>query len=128
MATAPVKNCPGEGVDLGFPSPVAFDSALRHAPAAATAAVVTLAAVAGKRNVLGRITGSYSAAPTGGLLTVEDGAGTVVWRVAITAAGPFDFAFDPPQHGSTNTAMIVTLASGAGSVEGLVNVCAWLEG
>lgn len=92
-----------------------------HAPAAATAAVLTFAATAGKRWVLNGVEWSYDADPTGGNLKVENGAGTTVFQVAVTKGGPGYIHFDPPIVGSNNTAVVVTLASGAGAVVGKVN-------
>ena len=97
-----------------------------HAPAAATAAVLTFAATAGKRWVLNGAEWSYDADPTGGNLKVENGAGTTVFSVAVTKGGPGFIKFDPPIVGSTNTAVIVTLASGAGAVVGKVNARPYL--
>lgn len=100
-------------------------SANIHAPAAATAAVVTYAAVAGRQHVIDGLAYSYSAAPTGGNLKVEDGA-TTVFTVDIPAAGA---GFIPVRlKGTINTALTVTLASGAGAVVGKVNVLShWAE-
>jgi hypothetical protein len=100
---------------------VVATTANTHGPAAATAAVLTFAALSTGRWVLPGVEWSYDAAPTGGSLQVEDGSGTVVWKVNITAAGPGFIPFSPPICGSENTAMIVTLASGAGAVVGKVN-------
>jgi len=94
-----------------------------HAPLAATAAVITLAAAAGIRHVVDQVFGSYSAAPTGGALTIAltvNGA-AVSLSVAITAAGQFDIVFAQPLQGDENTAITITLASGAGAVVGIVN-------
>ena len=94
-----------------------------HAPEAATAAVITLAAAVGTRHVVDKVFGSYSAAPTGGALTIAStvfGA-AVSMVIAITAAGPFDLNFNPPIQGDDNTAITITLASGAGAVVGKVN-------
>lgn len=94
-----------------------------HAPLAATAAIITLAAAAGTRHVVDQVFGSYSAAPTGGLLTIAltVGGTAVSLIVHITAAGPFDFVFAQPLQGDDNTAITITLASGAGSVVGRIN-------
>ncbi len=90
-----------------------------HAPAAATAAVVTYAATVGKKHYIHSITWSYSAAPTGGNLKIEDVSGTTVFTTDITASGPGQLTFHRPIVSSAaNTAMIVTLASGAGAVVG----------
>lgn len=96
-----------------------------HVPAAATAAVVTLAAATGKRHHVTAIVWSYSAAPTGGRLTVAFGATTVL-DITITAAGPGSLSFPSPlRNPDANEAVTVTLASGAGAVEGKVTVLAY---
>lgn len=94
-----------------------------HAPNADTAAVITLAAASGTRHVVDQVFGSYSGAPTGGGLTIASTVnGTAVtMAVAITAAGPFSFVFDPPLQGDDNTAVVLTLAAGAGAVVGKIN-------
>lgn len=98
-----------------------------HVPAAATPAVVTLAAVAEKRHHITSIAYSYSAAPTGGRLTVACGATTVL-DLAITAAGPGQLTFPSPLRNSdANEAVTVTLASGAGAVEGKLTVLSYQE-
>jgi len=99
-----------------------------NAPAQATAAVITLAAVAGKKHIISQITYSYSATPTGGNLKVEDVSGTTVFNVDVPAAGVGQIFFRQPLRGAAaNTAMIITLASGAGTVVGKVNVIHWTE-
>lgn len=94
-----------------------------HAPNADTAAVITLAAAAGTRHVVDKVFGSYSAAPTGGSLTIAlTVAGSAVSLVvAITAAGPFDFDFPVPLQGDENTEITITLAAGSGTVVGKLN-------
>jgi hypothetical protein len=94
-----------------------------HAPAAATPAVITLPAASGTRHVVDKVFGSYSAAPTGGSLTIALTVlgSAVSFLVAITAAGPFNFDFFAPLQGDDNTAITITLASGAGTVVGVVN-------
>jgi hypothetical protein len=111
-----------------WPEPHNLPAGLSHAPAAATAAVVTLNADADKVNILGQIFYSYTATPTGGEIKVEDEAGTVIFGpLDITAAGPGSFTFQPPIAGRKNKAMIITLASGAGAVVGTLTVNAWKE-
>lgn len=98
-----------------------------HVPAAATAAVVTLAAVAGKRHHLARIVASYSATPTGGRLTVAFGASTVL-DVDVPAAGILDIEFASPlRNPDSNEAVTVTLASGAGAVQGKLTVLSYAK-
>lgn len=91
-----------------------------HVPAANTAAVVTLAA-GNYRNGVSKIVASYSAAPTGGRLTITDGA-TTVFDVDVLSGGPVDFDFDPPLAGSMNTALAVTLAAGGAGISGKLNI------
>ncbi len=94
-----------------------------HAPAANTAAVITLAASPGVRHVLDRVFGGYDATPTGGSLTIAATVqGTAVSQVVpIAAAGPVDLHFDPPLQGDENTAITVTLAAGGADVTGKLN-------
>lgn len=89
-----------------------------HVPAAATAAVITLAAVAGKKHWLHSIQWSYSADPTGGRLTVVTGV-TTRFDVDITTGGPGGFSLEIVAD--ENEAMVITLASGAGAVVGKIN-------
>lgn len=91
----------------------------KHVPAANTAAVITLAAAEGRRHVAHYIQWSYSAAPTGGRLTVEDGAGNIILDLDITAAGPGGLTL--VLIGSANTQMIISLAAGGAAVVGKIN-------
>lgn len=104
-------------------NPVAVVVPKTHAPAADTAAIITLAAASGTRHVVDKVFGSYSATPTGGSLTIASTVlGTAVSVVvAITAAGPFDFDFPVPIQGDDNTAITITLAAPGGTVVGKVN-------
>jgi len=91
-----------------------------HAPAAATAAVCTC--VAGTATVLvHKIFGSYDTTPTGGGLVCTGLAADQI-AVAIPAAGMFSLDFDPPLRCTPATNFVATLASGAGSVVGRLNV------
>lgn len=127
MPAAPEVNPPEKYLSWPAAGP-GFTADLQHAPAAATAAVVTLTADADSRNILGQIFWSYSAAPTGGSIKVEDGAGSVVWGPHyITAAGIDSVTFNPPLCGTRNTALVITLASGAGAVVGVCSANAWKE-
>lgn len=91
-----------------------------HAPAAATAAVLTFAAQTDLAHVLSEVTWSYSAAPTGGGLVIADGADTI-FTIAITAAGPGQVVFPRGKRGRSGRAMTVTLADPGGTVVGKVN-------
>lgn len=94
-----------------------------HAPDAATAAIITLAAAATTRHVVHKVFGSYSATPTGGSLTIAVTVlgSEVSLAITIPAAGQFDLDFNPPLQGDANTAITITLASGGGAVVGIVN-------
>jgi hypothetical protein len=96
-----------------------------NAPAVNTAAVVAYAApnpVDGSAHVINGIAWSYSAAPTGGNLKVEDGSGNVVFTMDITAAGPGVIDFPLPKAGSPNATLTITLAAGGSGVTGKVSV------
>lgn len=87
-------------------------------PAAATAAVYTHALVAGKKAKIDGVTVSYGATPTGGNLLIESPTGTTIFSTDIPTAGTFTIC---PPNGFTGNAgneMVVTLASGGGSVVG----------
>lgn len=105
-------------------APVADDGDV-HAPAANTAAVITYAAATGTEHVIWGVAWSYDGAPTGGNLLIQDGTDTV-FSMDITAGGP---GYVPVRRrGSTNTALVVTLAAGGAGVSGKVNVLAhWAE-
>lgn len=109
---------------LGTASPTDNVLLANHAPAIATAAIVTLAAVSGKKKIIHSIQWSYDTTPTAGNLSVARGA-TIVWSEDISAAGPGGFDVTIP--GNTNEAVTVTLASAGAGVTGKVNVQYTLE-
>jgi len=92
-----------------------------HEPAANTAAVITLAAEAGRRHVVRYLAWSYSAAPTGGRLTVTDG-GTNKLVVDITAAGQGSLNLTNGFQGAVNSAVVATLAAGGAAVTGKLSL------
>ena len=100
-------------------------SVLTHAPAANTAAVVTLAAETGLSQGLRGVAWSYEATPAGGNLKVEDD-NITVFSVDITAAGP---GFLPLcLRSSPGKLLRVTLSAGGSGVSGKVNVLQhWAE-
>ena len=110
-------------------SPHAAASTNVHVPASNTAAVITYAAAgAGVSHVISGVAWSYSAAPTGGNLKIEDASGTTVFSVDITAAGPGFIPFQSPLKGTANAAMILTLAAGGSGVTGKVDALGkWTE-
>lgn len=127
MADAQTIYAPASGASIDYPSSlVSFSSDLHHAPAANTAAVVTIAADASRPNIVSQVFYSYSAAPTGGSLIITDG-GTEVFKQHITAAGPGQVDFVPPLKGASNSAVVVTIAAGGGVITGTCTVNAWKE-
>jgi hypothetical protein len=83
--------------------------------AAGGSASVAYAAVPNRQHRFAGVLASYSAAPTGGRLTVSDG-GTTILDVDVTAAGPTPIALPRPMKGSTNTTLTIALAAGGGAV------------
>ncbi len=90
----------------------------KHHPTSNTAAVVTLALVAGQEHVIHGVQWSYNGAPTGGRLTMTDGTDT--WDIDITAAGPGGYA--PLWGGAEGAQVTITLAAGGSGVTGKLNV------
>jgi hypothetical protein len=87
--------------------------------AADTATVVTIGAYPGAYNYLHGLQWSYDAAPTGGKITVQDGAGgAILWEQAITGAGAG--GQDPDVLGSENTALVITMAAGGAGIVGRI--------
>lgn len=84
------------------------------------AAVITLAALGpGNSHLVDGLLVSYSAAPTGGGITVADGSNTIL-QADIIAAGPTVIPFR--KQGTPNTAMTITLADGGSGIVGKVNL------
>lgn len=110
------------GVEAGAVKTSHAASTPQSSTAAANAAVVqTFAAVAGQSHRLTMLAVSYSAAPTGGRVTVADG-GTTILDLDITAAGTFFVPLPAGGlKGTVNTAMTVTLAAAGAAVVGKVN-------
>ena len=81
---------------------------------AATAGVITVPAVVDKRHTLHKLVWSYSAAPTGGRITVTGGLNAL--DIDVTNAGPGSLSIN--YVCIANTDMVVTIASGAGAVVG----------
>jgi hypothetical protein len=115
----------------GHEEPIATNGASdNNTPAANTNAVITLAAPgAGKVNVISGVAWSYSGNPTGGRLKIEDVSGTIVFDIDIITGGPGFIPFVPPKkNAAANTALIITLFAGGGTIQGKVNVLgAWTE-
>jgi hypothetical protein len=126
MVAPQTINPNGIGLEWNLPPELAFDATMRHAPASNTAATLTLAADASRRNILSQIHLSYSAAPAAGsTIKVEDGAGTTVYEQYIAAGGPQVISFSPPLAGTANTALVVTLAAGGTGISGEIYLSAY---
>lgn len=109
--------------DRPKPAKVVINPASAQAPAAATPAVATLTAGAGRAWDLFRVGWSYSAAPTGGKLTIAwtDSGGNARSEVYhIIAGGPGELTWPVPLTMPSTVAPTITLASGGGAVLGTV--------
>ena len=85
-----------------------------------TAVVITLPVSAARREFAGSIVWSYSAAPTGGRLTVAGGGFGI--DVDIIAGGPDYIPFAIPQHATDDVPIVITLAAGGGVIVGKLNL------
>jgi hypothetical protein len=93
-----------------------------YATATNAAAVVTYAAAGVEiAHSIAGVSWSYSAAPTGGSLTIADGSNTIL-SVDITAAGPGFLNFSPSKIGTPNQSMTITLAAGGSGIVGKLTV------
>jgi len=91
--------------------------------AANTEVVLTIAASSVVRHVLKAVDITYSAAPTNGLLTIEEGSGNVVRSFTIGTQTSFSKEF--PSDGlilDRNVALVVRLSAGGSGVIGRINV------
>lgn len=82
-------------------------------------ATVTLAAEAGKIWAMGLVTVGYSDTPTGGLLTIFDGANPI-FRVPITQSNPTPVPVY--RYGGAGNQMSATLSAGGSGIVGYINV------
>ena len=96
------------------------------APADNTAAEVSYSAVSGVCHVIGQVTWSYDADPTGGALSITSGADTL-FTILITKGGPGQLTFSPPITAGAGKALKVSLAAAGGTVQGTVSVTHWTE-
>lgn len=96
--------------------------------AAGAAATITLAAgTAGQVRALDAVFWSYSAAPTGGKLTIAS-TGQPTFDLDVTAAGPGFLNLPGGFRGMPGATVVVTLAAPGGAVIGKVAVTRdWLE-
>jgi hypothetical protein len=98
----------------------------RSTSAGGAACTVALAGDADRGHVIGEVIWSYSAAPTGGKLTIASASDTL-FEVDITAAGPDVVTFTPPLLTGKSEAATVTLAAPGGAVVGKLNVVCWRQ-
>jgi hypothetical protein len=108
------------------PWPEAKQTWSSHVPVAATDAVVTLAAAANTRHVVDFLLWNYDSAPAAGKITIvfTTGGSVTTFTMTIgTTAGwnQLDLG-SAPIVGDENTAVTITLASGAGAVKGELHV------
>lgn len=102
---------------------------MRQATGAAGAvATITLpAGTAAQQRVLDAVYWSYSAAPTGGRLTIAS-TGQPSFDVDVFAAGPGSVVLTNPFRGMPGQTVVVTLAAPGGAVVGKVTIPNdWLE-
>lgn len=91
--------------------------------AANTEVVLTVAAASYLRHVLKAVEVSYSAAPTNGVLTIEEGSGQVVRSFLLGTSTSLNREF--PGDGlilDKNTALVVRLSAGGSGVIGRINI------
>ena len=96
---------------------------MQQATGAGGAAVsITIAATTnGTKRVIDGVHWSYSAAPTGGRLTIASGA-QATYDLDIAAAGPGYVNFPGGFKGLPATSLVVTLAAPGGAVVGKINI------
>jgi hypothetical protein len=104
----------------------AYSAGNANAPAANTAAVVTLAGVGGQSWTIAGIYWSYDDDPTGGQLTLDIG-GVTAFTEYVTDGGPGFFPFTPPMQVTAGAAVVITLAAGGAGISGSVSTHAWTE-
>lgn len=93
-----------------------------QAPTSNTAAVAALAAYSGQQWQLYGISWSYSAAPTGGKITIvwDDNGTTYTETYWITAGGAGQLNFPIPKTFPDNTLVTITLTAGGSGIYGTI--------
>lgn len=131
--TIPVLDVYGSNARPNYPLPCACTQAqtdtLSVPGAANTTASVTLAAKSDAKSenlapVVGQAFWSYSAAQTGGRLTITDGGTTIFDQDLSGTQG--SFAFTPPLTGTPGNALVANLYPG-GAVTGKLKLNAWYQ-
>jgi hypothetical protein len=101
---------------VSFPQEQEYD-----APAANTAASVSIAADSKEHWVIESVDFSYDATPSGGSITITSG-GTTIYKMAITSAGAYRREFENGLKATKGEAVVVTLAAGGAGVSGTLFV------
>jgi hypothetical protein len=114
----------GTGADLCMMLPLKLDSNYCAASAGGAAVSLTLAADAARPGNIFQIISSYSAAPTGGRLSISDGSNTL-FDIDIVASGPLVINWPVPVCGGPNVTLTVTLAAPGGAIVGKLNILAF---
>ena len=96
--------------------------------AGGTATLTYAAAGAGTAHVLGGVVWSYSAAPTGGSITVAQGTALGVYpQWDVTAAGAGWMPFEPPVRFPSNQQVVISGYPGGTAIVVKLNAIHWLE-
>lgn len=88
--------------------------------AANTDVTITLPASRARHEFAGSIYWSYSAAPTGGRLTIAGGG--FGFDMDVTAGGPGYIPFNIPQHATDDNPIVITLYAGGATIVGKLNL------
>lgn len=86
-----------------------------------TSVAVTLSATAQYRHYIAQVLWSYSAAPTGGSLSISGLPGNETLSFDIVSGGPGTVLF-PPLVGALSSQVVVTLTAGGVGIAGKLNV------
>jgi hypothetical protein len=123
MGVQVIPGRPGAGDVLSNPTPGQSPSSPQTATAAAnTAVTITLAASGTTTHVVTVLAYSYSASPTGGQITIKDGA-TTVFDLDVTSTWEVVASMPPGGiKGTAGAAMTVTLAAGGAGITGKLNI------
>ena len=124
MALTPqFANPHGQGSQTVFPQ--ALNAAAAQYETLDAAAVVTVTGQTGRKVVIEQVIWSYSAAPTGGAITIADGTITLSWD--ITAAGFDQCIFARPLAFTAGATVTVTLADPGGAIVSKLVVVAYVQ-
>lgn len=122
VTTTQVLEVRAPGAELTFPLPLSFDANMSVAGSAGAAAAISLALDAARPINLLAVYYSYSAAPTGGRLTIADDTPTTYFDQDVPAAGFGSVLFPVPMANIIGKKLVVTLAAPGGAVIGKLNI------